>query len=57
MRCALCAVAGGLSYIGLIALGVASELDSLVGIGVATGSRLLAIALDWQLPSWRLPQN
>ena len=54
---ALCAVAGGLSFVGLAALGVASELGSLVGIGVATGSRLLAIAFDWQLPSWRLPQK
>ncbi len=54
---ALCVVAGGLSFIGLTALGVASELGSLVGIGVATGSRLLAIALNWQLPSWRLPQK
>ena len=54
---ALCAVAGGLSFIGLTTLGVASELGSLVGIGVASGSRLFAIAFDWQLPSWRLPQK
>jgi uncharacterized membrane protein YeiH len=54
---ALCAVAGGLSFIGLARLGVSSEMGSLVGIGVATGSRLLAIAFDWQLPSWRLPQK
>lgn len=54
---ALCAVAGSLAFLGLSALGLASELASLVGIGVATGSRLLAIAFDWQLPSWRSPQK
>lgn len=52
---ALCAVAGSLAFLGLSALGLASELASLVGIGVATGSRWLAIAFDWQLPSWRSP--
>jgi uncharacterized membrane protein YeiH len=54
---ALCAVAGSLCFLGLVALSVGSELASLAGIAVATGSRLLAIALDWQLPSWRLPQK
>lgn len=43
--------------LGLAALGVGSELASLVGIAVATGSRLLSIAFDWQLPGWRLPQK
>jgi uncharacterized membrane protein YeiH len=54
---ALCAVAGGLAYLGLVGLGLGSELASAVGIGVATGSRLLAIAFDWELPSWRLPEK
>ena len=54
---ALCAVAGSLAFLGLSSLGVGSELASLVGIGVATGSRWLAIAFDWQLPSWRSPQK
>ena len=54
---ALCAVAGSLAFLGLSSWGVVSELASLVGIGVATGSRWLAIAFDWQLPSWRSPQK
>lgn len=54
---ALCAVAGSLVFLGLAALGMGSELASLAGIAVATGSRLLAIAFDWQLPGWRLPQK
>ena len=54
---ALCAVAGSLAFLGLTALGLGSELASLVGIAVATGSRLLAVAFDWQLPGWRLPQK
>ncbi|MDP3887911.1 trimeric intracellular cation channel family protein, partial [Hydrogenophaga sp.] len=37
---ALCALAGDLSFIGFTALDVASELGSLVGIGVATRFRL-----------------
>jgi uncharacterized membrane protein YeiH len=45
------------AYLWLAALGVGSELASLVGIAVATGSRLLAIAFDLQLPGWRLPQK
>lgn len=54
---ALCAVAGSLVFLGLAALGMGSELASLAGIAVATGSRLLAIAFDWQLPGWRQPQK
>ena len=54
---ALCAVAGSLAFLGLSSWGVGTELASLVGIGVATGSRWLAIAFDWQLPSWRSPQK
>ena len=54
---ALCAVAGGLAFLGLVGLDLSSEMASAVGIGVATGSRLLAIAFDWELPSWRLPQK
>ncbi|MCU0925357.1 MAG: trimeric intracellular cation channel family protein [Hydrogenophaga sp.] len=52
---ALCAVAGSVCFLGLVAWGLGSELASVAGIAVATGSRLLAIAFDWQLPSWRLP--
>lgn len=54
---ALCAVAGSLALFGLTALGLGSELASLAGIAVATGSRLLAVVFDWQLPGWRLPQK
>lgn len=49
--CAWGAVAGSLSFIGLAALGVAPEPGSLVGIGVATGSRFLAIAWVRRFPA------
>lgn len=49
---ALCALAGSSVYLGLTALQVGSEWASLAGVLVATGSRLLAVAFDWQLPSW-----
>ncbi|TSE29092.1 hypothetical protein Tther_01704 [Tepidimonas thermarum] len=49
---ALCALAGSAAYLGLMALGTGSQWASLAGVLVATGSRLLAVVLDWQLPSW-----
>ena len=54
---ALCAVAGSLAFLGLGALGASAEFQSLAGIAVATGSRLLVVTLDWQLPSWRPSQE
>ncbi|TSE36159.1 trimeric intracellular cation channel family protein [Tepidimonas charontis] len=55
---AVCALVGSAVYLGLAALNVGSEWASLAGALVATGSRLLAVALDWRLPSWspRSPQ-
>ncbi len=53
----LCALGGCSVFLGLAALGLPAELASLVGIGVATGSRLLAVALDWRLPSWPSAPN
>lgn len=49
---ALCAFVGGWSFVGLEALGVDSNLALLVGAGITTGTRLLAVALDWRIPSW-----
>lgn len=50
---AVCAFAGALAYAGLDALGASSALAMLVGAACATGSRLLALARDWQVPGWR----
>ncbi|MCX7815450.1 MAG: trimeric intracellular cation channel family protein [Tepidimonas ignava] len=50
---ALCALAGSAVYLGLTALQVGSGWASLAGVVVATGSRLLAVALGWRLPGWR----
>ena len=54
---ALCAVAGSLAFLGLGALGASAEFQSLAGIPVARGTRLLVVTLDWQLPSWRPSQE
>jgi len=50
---ALCAVAGGMVFLGLAALGVAAEWASAAGIVTTTGTRLLSLALGWSLPGWR----
>jgi uncharacterized membrane protein YeiH len=52
---ALCAVVGSLCFIVMVEWGIGPELASLVGIAVATGSRLLAVTFGWKLPGWRLP--
>lgn len=49
---ALCALAGSAVYLGLTALNAGTEWASLAGVLVATGTRLLAVTLNWQLPSW-----
>jgi len=54
---ALCAAAGAAVYLGLAAWALAPPVASLGGVAVATGMRLLAVARDWRLPSWRLRQR
>lgn len=51
---ALIAFAGGWVVWGLTELGVAPVVAVLVGASVAVTTRMLAIAFDWRLPSWRL---
>lgn len=51
---ALIAFAGGWVVWGLTELGVAPVVAVLVGASVAVATRMLAIAFDWRLPSWRL---
>lgn len=51
---ALIAFAGGWVVWGLTELGVAPVVAVLVGALVAVATRMLAIAFDWRLPSWRL---
>lgn len=52
---AVCALAGCAAYLALEAWEVAAPWASAVGVAVATGSRLAAVALGWTLPSWRPP--
>ncbi|MDM7463601.1 MAG: trimeric intracellular cation channel family protein [Tepidimonas taiwanensis] len=54
---ALCAVAGGAVFLALAAHGVAGEWASAGGVAVATGTRLLAVAFDWQLPGWGIRRS
>jgi uncharacterized membrane protein YeiH len=49
---ALCAFAGCWAFIGLDFAGVEAWLALLIGAGVASGFRLLALALGWRVPSW-----
>ncbi|MCS6811365.1 MAG: trimeric intracellular cation channel family protein [Tepidimonas sp.] len=49
---ALCALAGSAVFLALSAWQVPSVWGSTAGVAVATGSRLLAVALDWRLPRW-----
>lgn len=50
---AVCAFAGGWIVVGGQALALSPAACLLLGAGVATLLRLLAIAFDWQLPAWR----
>lgn len=49
---ALCAFVGCSVFVGLDFVGAESWLALLVGAGVTTGLRILALALDWRIPSW-----
>jgi len=51
---ALIAFAGGWVVWGLTELGVAPVVSVLVGALVIVTTRMMAIAFDWRLPSWRL---
>lgn len=48
----LCAVVGCAVLLGAHALGFAPQVSMVAGICTATGSRLLAVAFGWKLPSW-----
>lgn len=48
----LCAVVGCAVLLGANALGFAPQVSMVAGICTATGSRLLAVAFSWKLPSW-----
>ena len=48
----LCAVVGCVVLLGTHALGVAPQVAMVAGICTATGSRLLAVAFGWKLPTW-----
>lgn len=50
---ALCALAGSAAYLGLAAVGSPTAWASAAGVLLATGSRLLAVALGWRLPGWQ----
>lgn len=49
---ALCAFAGCWVFIGLNFIGAEAWLALLIGAGITAGLRLLALALDWRIPSW-----
>jgi uncharacterized membrane protein YeiH len=49
---ALCAFFGCWVLVGLDAAGAASWISLLAGAGTTTGLRLLALAMDWKIPSW-----
>lgn len=49
---ALCAFGGCWVFIGLNFIGAEAWLALLLGAGITAGLRLLALALDWRIPSW-----
>jgi uncharacterized membrane protein YeiH len=49
---AVCAFAGGWVLVGLHVLGVPEGAAVLAGAATASGLRVLALLLDWQLPRW-----
>ena len=49
---ALCAFFGCWVLVGLDATGAAFWISLLAGAGTTTGLRLLALAMDWKIPSW-----
>jgi uncharacterized membrane protein YeiH len=48
----VCAFAGGWVLVGLHVLGVPEGAAVLAGAATASGLRVLALLLDWQLPRW-----
>jgi len=51
------AFAGGWLVWGLGELGVAPSVSVLVGAVVISAIRILAIALKWRLPGWKLEKS
>ena len=51
---ALCAFVGGWVLVALLAFGVGETPALLLAAAVGTGLRLLALALDYELPIWRV---
>ena len=51
---ALCAFVGGWALVALLAFGVGETPALLLAAAVGTGLRLLALALDYELPIWRV---
>ncbi len=51
---ALCAFLGGWVLVFCLMLGVAQWAALVIGAGVATLMRVLAIWQDWKIPSWRI---
>ncbi len=49
---AVCAFAGGWVLVGLHVLGMPEGAAVLAGAATASGLRVLALLLDWQLPRW-----
>jgi uncharacterized membrane protein YeiH len=49
---ALCAFVGCWVFVGVDFVGAESWLALLAGAGATSGLRLLALALDWRIPSW-----
>ncbi|NCA69153.1 MAG: trimeric intracellular cation channel family protein [Sphingobacteriia bacterium] len=49
---ALCAFIGCWVFVGLDWLGLEDWQALMAGVGAATGSRLLAVGLDWRIPPW-----
>jgi uncharacterized membrane protein YeiH len=54
---ALCALFGCGVFVALDTVGLPLPISTLSGIGAATGSRLLAVALDLRLPAWPKPTD
>jgi uncharacterized membrane protein YeiH len=51
---AVLAFAGGWAVVGVQALGASDEAALAAGAVVASCLRLLALALDWRVPAWRI---
>ena len=51
---AVCAFAGGWTYVAMWQFGMAGWMALLGCVGVTVGLRALAVWRDWQLPAWRV---